>query len=218
MTSPIPSARSPKTQGYHHGELRHALLDAGEIELEENGIERFSLRAVAKRAGVSHGAPAHHFETVQGLLTALAARGYGRFIAAQDKREQLAGADPRERLAASGLGYIDFAIEHPSLFRLMFASERTDKADTALAEAAAAAFDKLVKHVQTVRDCDPHTDPPAMADVLACWAIAHGLADLVIADRLGRAEVFNSMSAVERDAFFADIILRGIPVRRKSEP
>lgn len=218
MASSISSARSRKSQSYHHGDLRQALLDAAEVELAENGIERFSLRAVAKRVGVSHGAPAHHFEDTQGLLTALAARGYAWFMAAQDRREHLASDDPRERLAASGLGYIDFAVEHPALFRLMFVSERTDKDDSALANAATAAFEKLAEHVQSIRHRDPHTDLPAMTDVLSCWAIAHGLADLLIADRLGRAEALSTMSDAERDQFFASIILRGIPPTRKQKP
>lgn len=194
------------------------MLDAAEIELTENGVERFSLRAVAKRASVSHGAPAHHFGDVDGLLTALAAKGYARFIAAQDRRERLADDGPRAKLAASGLGYLDFATEHPALFRLMFASERTDKSNRGLAEAADAAFEKLAKHVEAIRRRDPHTDQIAMADVVACWAVAHGLADLLIAERLGRAEFLAGMSEVERDAFFAEIILRAIPRKPGSAP
>ncbi|MEM6411020.1 MAG: TetR/AcrR family transcriptional regulator [Pseudomonadota bacterium] len=199
-----------RKQSYHHGDLERSLLDAAEIELEENGIERFSLRAVAKRASVSHGAPAHHFGNADGLLTALASRGYGKFIAMQDKRESLASDNPKAKLAASGLGYIDFAIEHPALFRLMFASERTDKANSSLAKAANAAFEKLTEHIEAIQGIDPHTDQFAMADVLACWGIAHGLADLTISQRLGRATFLAGMSDQDRDAFFSDIILRGV--------
>lgn len=214
MTTPqaAPAAPTgPKKTPYHHGDLPRVLLDAAETELTEQGLERFSLRGVAKRAGVSHGAPAHHFGDVQGLLTALAARGYARFIAAQDKREQAAAEAPRARLAASGLGYLDFATAHPALFRLMFASEQPDKSNPMLAEAADAAFEKLVRHIETIRARDPHTDQIAMADVLATWAIAHGLADLLIADRLGRAAFLADMSDAAREAFFTDIILRAIP-------
>lgn len=208
-----PSA-PPKKGAYHHGDLHTALLDAAELELAENGVERFSLRSVAKRASVSHGAPAHHFGDVQGLLTALAARGYARFIMAQDRRERLAGDSPRAKLAASGLGYLDFAAEHPALFRLMFASERTQKSNPRLNEAANAAFNKLARHVATIRSRDPHEDPLAMADVLACWAIAHGLADLAIADRLGRATFLSGISEAERDHVFSEIILRAIPEKQ----
>ncbi|MEI5579289.1 helix-turn-helix domain-containing protein, partial [Streptomyces brasiliscabiei] len=68
-------------QPYHHGDLRRALLVAAEHELEEKGIEGFSLRGVAKRAGVSHAAPLHHFKDTRALLTALAGVGFERFLA-----------------------------------------------------------------------------------------------------------------------------------------
>lgn len=202
---------APKSH-YHHGDLKQALLTAAEAELQERGVESFSLRGVAKRAGVSHAAPAHHFQDARGLLTALAARGYDRFIAAQRSRQQSAAADPAQQLAASGLGYIDFAMAHPALFRLMFASERPDKSAPVLANAADLAFDKLVADVHRIAGTDPHSDVPAMTDVLAAWAIAHGLADLMIAGRLERAVFFSALSAAERDEVFANIILRGSSV------
>ena len=94
VTDPQP-AEAPR---YHHGDLRAALLAAAETELDERGVESFSLRGVARRAGVSHAAPAHHFRDVRGLLTALAAEGFARFLAAQRAREAAAGADPHNRM------------------------------------------------------------------------------------------------------------------------
>lgn len=201
------------TAKYHHGDLRRELMDAAEIELAEKGVERFSLRGVAKRAGVSHGAPAHHFGDVEGLLTAVAARGYDRFIEAQDRREQVAGQEPAAKLAASGLGYLDFAVAHPALFRLMFSSDKTDKSDPQLASAADRAFEKLVDHIRDITHLDPKTNDQAMSRVLSTWAVAHGLADLQVANRLGRADFFDPLSAGQRDTAFSDIILRaaGIP-------
>ncbi|MEM9495578.1 MAG: TetR/AcrR family transcriptional regulator [Pseudomonadota bacterium] len=207
MTS---SQSTQKRSTYHHGDLERSLLDAAETELETNGIERFSLRAVAKRVSVSPSAPTHHFGNTDGLLTALASRGYSKFIKMQDKRESRAGDDPKAKLAASGLGYIDFAKKHPALFRLMFASERTDKANPNLAKAANAAFEKLTKHIEAIQGVDPHTNQIAMADALAVWGIAHGLADLTISERLGRATFLAGMSDEDRDEFFSDIILRGV--------
>src|SRR5262245_45102253 len=89
-----------RAQPYHHGNLRAALLEAAEAELEAEGIEGFSLRGVAKRAGVSHAAPAHHFGDASGLLTGLAAEGYRRFVAAQKN----ASSDGMSQLVAAGLG------------------------------------------------------------------------------------------------------------------
>jgi len=82
-------------KSYHHNDLAAELLRAAEVELLEKGVERFSLRAVAKRAGVSHGAPAHHFKDVTGLLSAIAAVGYERLVATQVERQALAVAVDR---------------------------------------------------------------------------------------------------------------------------
>ena len=72
---------APHKLPYHHGDLAAALLAAAEAELAEKGVEAFSLRSVAKRAGVSHAAPAHHFGDATGVLTALATEGFRRFLA-----------------------------------------------------------------------------------------------------------------------------------------
>src|SRR4051794_796732 len=106
-------------RSYHHGDLRKALLIAAEADLAEKGLEGFTLRGCARRAGVSHAAPAHHFKDTGALLTALAADGYERFTAAMQKR-QAAETTARARLIGAGLGYLDFALANPALFRLMF--------------------------------------------------------------------------------------------------
>jgi len=195
---------------YHHGDLRAELLRAAETVLSENGIEAFSLRAVAKRAGVSHGAPAHHFTDVRGLLTALATVGYQRFIEIQSDRQRRAGADPRSQLTASGRGYIDFALENPALFQLMFSSLKPDKSDEKLAAAANATFAKLVKDVRSVRQSDPLPDPALMKDVISAWAMVHGLAELMIAGRSKLTIALEQMTEAERDATLSDVILRAI--------
>ncbi len=165
---------------YHHGDLRAALLRAAEEELAERGIEGFSLRGVARRVGVSHAAPAHHFADTDALLTALAAEGFQRFLATQRGRQAGAPADPRAQLIAAGQGYVAFAAAHPALFRLMFASRRADFDDPALAAAAGAAYDHLVAGVAAATG-GPGAPP---ADVMAVWAMAHGIADLANSGRL----------------------------------
>ncbi len=170
---------------YHHGDLRRALLEAAEAELSENGFEGFSLRKVAKRAGVSHAAPAHHFQDVRGLLTALTTQGYERFVAAQQARQDGATDDPRDQLMAMGLGYIDFALANTALFRLMFSSERPNFEDPVLADAANAAFTKLADGIAEVVGQHPYQDNDAMEQAGALWAMAHGLSDLVSSGRMG---------------------------------
>ena len=186
---------------YHHGDLRAALLTAAEAELTERGIEAFSLRSVAKIAGVSHAAPAHHFGDAGGLLTALATQGYQQFLAAQGAREAKAARDPRAQLVASGLGYVDFAMERPALFRLLFGSARPDYANEDLARVSLAAYLHLVQLVQAAGG-------RSIAEEAAVWATAHGLADLLSAGRLKTA---GSFTPQERDAMIEEVLLRVVP-------
>lgn len=206
MDSPQKTSR----RTYHHGDLASELLRAAELELSENGIESFSLRAVAKRAGVSHGAPAHHFKDARGLLTALATTGFQRLVAAQEARQKHAAADPLSRQVAAGLGYIDFALANPALFRLMFSSEKPDRTSDDLAKASFAAFDKLVTGVEGLVGENPHTDRNAMKDVMASWAMAHGLADLMVSGRADRPMNFSDMPQSEIDQILTDLLARSV--------
>lgn len=184
---------------YHHGDLRAALLAAGEAELAERGVEGFSLRSVAKRAGVSHAAPAHHFGDVAGLLTALAAEGFRRFQATLDEAEAGA-ADARDRAIRAGLGYMRFATTRPALFKLIFAAEKPDFAAPDLAEAAEIAYRHLVALVEALGGGD--------RDVAALWAMSHGLADLARGQRL---RVMLGLPEDQREAMLRDILARVLP-------
>ncbi|NUB43737.1 TetR/AcrR family transcriptional regulator [Fertoebacter nigrum] len=186
---------------YHHGDLRAALLAAAEAEIAERGIEAFSLRQVAKRAGVSHAAPAHHFGDANGLLTALAADGFRQFLAAQAAREAVANPDPASQLVAAGLGYVDFALQRPALFRLLWGSQRTDFASADLGQASRAAYQHLVDQVTAAGGL-------SVADTAAVWAMAHGLADLLAA---GRMRAVGAFPPAERDAVIAEMLRRTLP-------
>jgi AcrR family transcriptional regulator len=177
---------------YHHGDLRAALVAAAEAVLSENGVESFSLRQVARRVGVSHSAPAHHFGDAQGLLCALAAEGFRRLEMAMRARQAAAPSDDWHQVLASGLGYLDFALSAPALFRLMFGSERTrpERHTPELAEAGDACFAVLVHGIARLRGAPPDEDPAATAHVVRCWSTVHGCAELMIAGRLpGVAEL-----------------------------
>ena len=204
MSNSVP----PKKPSYHHGDLREALLNA-EAEIGAEGIESFSLRRVAKRAAVSHAAPAHHFRDASGLLTALAAVGYRRFVDAQKKREAIAQTgDAMARLLASGLGLIDFAQSHPALFRLIFSSKRLDYADADLHSASRAAFTHLCDNVHAVTGAHPYDNAAAMLDAVALWSAAHGLADLLIS---GQLMPMQKLSKAERETAIISILERALP-------
>lgn len=202
METEDPLCTVPEKPRYHHGALHDALLAAAEAELAETGLEAFSLRRVARRAGVSHAAPAHHFGDVGGLLTALAAEGFRQFIAAMTSHQARASRDPQAQIVAAGLGYIAFATERPALFRLIFSSDRPDFGAPDLAAGSEEAYEHLSRLVgaRTGRE-----DP---VDIAAVWAMAHGLADLMAA---GRMDTIRQLAPANRERAFAGILARSIP-------
>ena len=185
---------------YHHGDLRAALLAAGEAELTEKGVEGFSLRSVAKRAGVSHAAPSHHFGDTNGLLTALAAEGFTRFQDTLDARE-VGAVDDRDRAVRAGLGYLEFALARPALFRLIFSSARPDFASADLIAAANRAYDHLVGLVTVLGGGE--------TDVIALWATSHGIADLCAGQKM---RTLQGKSHQDREAMIRAVLLRCLPL------
>jgi AcrR family transcriptional regulator len=165
---------------YHHGALREALLSAAEALLLERGVEAFSLRECARRAGVSHGAPAHHFGDARGLLTAFATAGFERMALRMQHYAQEAGDDPEQRLAAVGRAYVDFALDHPAHFRLMFRSDRLDPDDMALKQAGASAAQALAWSLSVALEHRGVDTQTLQERCLLAWSAVHGLAMLVL--------------------------------------
>ncbi|MFJ7960626.1 TetR/AcrR family transcriptional regulator [Streptomyces sp. NPDC096319] len=158
---------------YHHGELRQAVLAAALDVIAADGPGALSLRDLARRAGVSHAAPAHHFKDRTGLLTAIAAQGYDLLAAG------LAGAPGlRER----GVRYVRFAVEHPAHFQVMFQPDllRADDPDLLAAKERASA--ELRTGVAGLTDV-----PDARTAGIAAWSLAHGFATLLLTRNVGGA-------------------------------
>ena len=153
---------------YHHGDLRAAILGEAARLIAESGAERLSLRELAREAGVSHAAPAHHFTDRRGLFTALAAEGFTMLAAA------LGSARPQFLDAA--LAYVRFALEHPGHFAVMFDASLLDGTDPALLAAQAAASAELSRGVASLSDAKA-ADHPADAE-LAAWSLVHGFSML----------------------------------------
>lgn len=158
------------TPRYHHGDLAGALVRAALELLEEQGAAELSLRAAARRAGVSTAAPYRHFAGRNALLSAVAAVGY------RDLGTSLAAAytppATADGLAAIAIAYVNFALTRPGLFRVMFA-DSCDPADPDRA-AAASAMHAFVGSI--VQQAFPKSDPEGMAT--AMWSLVHGLAFL----------------------------------------
>jgi AcrR family transcriptional regulator len=163
---------------YHHGRLPEALLEAAAKLVAEDGVAKLSLREVARRAGVSHGAPAHHFTDKAGLLTALAAQGYELFTEALSNARDTAGEHPLERLSATGQAYVLFAAKHRAHFEIMFRPELLHADDPALRAAQDAAYAVLGGAIAAAQAAGFFSDSDAEVAAIRSWSQAHGLAEL----------------------------------------
>lgn len=167
------------TRAYHHGDLRRALLAAALEAVGEVGPAALSLRDLARRAGVSHAAPAHHFGDKAGLLTALAAQGF-------DLLAQTLVATNDDFLEA-GVAYVDFAVTHRAYFEVMFRPELYRADDPELIAARERSGAALRSGVAALSGDGHPVDTDR--DALAAWSIAHGFATLwlsgALPDRVG---------------------------------
>jgi AcrR family transcriptional regulator len=151
---------------YHHGDLRAVILAEAAVLVAERGADGISLRELARAAGVSHAAPAHHFTDRRGLFTALAAEGF-RLLAG-------ALADARPEFIDAAKAYVRFALDHPGHYAVMFDRSLYDDTDPGLVEAEGAAGEELNRGVSTLTDAKAAADPEGAA--LAAWSLVHGFA------------------------------------------
>ncbi|NOY90898.1 MAG: TetR/AcrR family transcriptional regulator [Deltaproteobacteria bacterium] len=164
---------------YHHGDLHRALVDAGLELLESRDASELSLRAVARKAKVSAAAPYHHFANKAELLDAIAAEGFALLesqirAAMQDADEGCGG-----ELAAGGAAYVQFALAHPSHFRVMFRKGEEEHAPVVDA-ASSPVFALLVEGVERWLRGHERAEEDARPLILLCWAAIHGIAMLLL--------------------------------------
>lgn len=162
-------------------DLRARILRASVELLEQEGVAGLSLREVARRAGVSHQAPYHHFADRAAILGAIAEEGFrllrDRFVAARERPAKSAFA----RLEHAGVAYVEFALEHPAHFRVMFRPELVDPATVPAAKQAGDdAFGELKKLVAMCADEGLDVGESREAVAATAWSVAHGLACLIL--------------------------------------
>ncbi len=158
---------------YHHRRLREALIEAALDEIQIVGPARLSMREIARRAGVSHAAPAHHFGDKRGIFTAIAAEG---FTLLRQQNEPYLGKP--NALTNGGIGYIAFAVAHPAHFEVMFRTDLYDTSDADLQLARTQAFEVLFRAVEEgLGTGDPEK---LMGTSMAAWSLVHGFAALLL--------------------------------------
>jgi AcrR family transcriptional regulator len=184
---------------YHHGNLRAALVEAALEILERSGPSELSLRKLAAAAGVSRGAPYAHFRDKRELLRAVSDAGFARLAGAMAEPDP--SASSRDRFLRTGRGYVAFAIRNPSLFRLMFSAE--------LAPAPGAGKNRLAFELfrerlsDFLRENAPAIIPSPALETMA-WSLVHGLATLLLDNRLPGTAQEHSSLVDEVTAAFAD--------------
>jgi AcrR family transcriptional regulator len=157
---------------------RDRLLAAARQVLARDGIEGLTLRAIARAAGVSHGAPLRHFPSLARLLSALAAEGFEQLVASVTAAMADDDADPLGQVAQAGRGYLRFALAEPGVFSIMFRPDLCDVTDPTYQSASAASFTQLTEVVAAAQQAgwQPKVPTPRLAAIL--WSNVHGLADL----------------------------------------
>jgi AcrR family transcriptional regulator len=186
------ASRRRTSRPYHHGNLARALIEAALALLDETQDWAFSLREVARRAGVSHNAPYKHFPEKRDLLAAVAARGFEAL--AERMLASLKGVTGAlAQLNACGRAFVAQGIANPALYRLMFSAALTDpEAGRPLIEKVAAAKPRAIFDATLAEAVQSGALPSSMANLrtsaaasLAAWSLLHGLTMLAIDDFVG---------------------------------
>jgi len=196
-----------RAKPYHHGNLREALLESAIRLIAEVGPTAFTLREVARRAGVSHNAPYRHFCDRDDLMAAVAAQGFGELTRAMIEAAA-AKSDPLERLKYAGLGYVTFALRRPEHFTVMFDAPVSKRKHPDSAAAGAEAFGTLQGFVKSCQDVGQLVSGDLREMSLLAWTMVHGIAKLAITGRLP----FRSNSEVLKFAEF--VIDQSLPAGR----
>jgi AcrR family transcriptional regulator len=190
---------------YHRVNLKQNLLDSAVVLIAEVGPQAFTLREVARRAGVSHNAPYRHFRDKDDLLAAVAAEGFDR-LTGEMKTAMAKGRTAAERLNLAGRGYVRFALQSPQHLLVMFEGPKPSEPRAQHAASARRAFQILLDAIATAQaeGALPKGDPHRFAVV--AWSGVHGLAKLAIGGQLP----FNPKETLEFANYLTQVLANGM--------
>ena len=194
----------PRAKPYHHKNLRETLLRAAIQRIAEVGPRAFTLREVARRAGVSHNAPYRHFRDRDELMAAVATQGFVELTQAMVEAAGRQGT-PRDRLKHAGLAYVSFALRRPEHFTVMFDAPISGAREST-------AFSTLISLVKDCQEAGQLPPGDSLQMALAAWTRVHGVAKLAICSRLP----FRSKTATLKFAEY--VIDQAIREKRPTSP
>jgi AcrR family transcriptional regulator len=175
----------PGSDGYHHGDLKNALIQAGADILSNDGVGALSLRKVAQKAGVSHAAPYAHFADKQALIAAISTEGYSRLherLAAAADRYR---ADPLRRFVEASWAYAQCALDEPDLFKVTLSGMIDKEQDyPSLVEAAQRTFSLVVDITSQCQKAGILRPGPTDLAAVSAWALIHGFVTLLLENQV----------------------------------
>ena len=164
-----------QSKPFHHGDLKRVLFDVALARLDEHGADGVTIRAVAKAAGVSHGAPVNHYKDRRTLLTALAKAQFDALLAKIDTRLAELNDDPGPRIEIFASAMMDFGFRYPHRYRLLWRADLIDHADAELLCVMDRIYDQLCAEFSNAvpgREFDKDTY------AVALWSMVHGYVDM----------------------------------------
>jgi AcrR family transcriptional regulator len=194
---------------YHHGNLRNVLITSAIALLAEEGVHGLSLRKISQRAGVSHNAPYMHFADKEAVLAAVAEEGFRQLAV------QVAGAiahsedNTRQRLITVSRTYVNFALSHPHHVQVMFHPTDVAKYPT-LVEASQISLNQLFEIVKSGQVKGELIAGDTHSMTKAIWAMVHGVAMILIADRPEDVIAVEKVAIEEKVAIFISFLLDGL--------
>ena len=196
---------------YHHGDLKNALILAGIRILSKEGVAGLSLRKVAKKAGVSHSAPYAHFTDKQALIAAISTEGFKQLYSAIDLAVSSYASDPKRQLMEGAWAYVQFAIDNPDTFHIMFSSVLEKEKDyPAFIEISSKNFDLIVEIVRACQAAKILRSAPPEVIALTVWGQLHGIVSLILDGQVPHV-VLDQFSAREIVTFAMNQIIADNP-------
>ncbi len=175
------TAHKKQNQDYHHGNLKQVLIDTAVEIISEMGAKELSLRKIAQKAGVSHAAPYRHFKDKNAILSSVAKQGFSLMLERTQKNIAKSPGDELDHFAIIGLSYIEFAIDYPSHYRVMFGTRMENSYFKDEFKPKSIPVFKLLR--DTIMDCQEKgllKDGDLNQMAMAAWSIVHGFAMLRI--------------------------------------
>ena len=195
---------------YHQGDLRTALIEAALEIIDEMGPQGLTIRKVAHRAGVSHAAPYRHFPDKDDLILAVVERGFELLDEEMERARAAAGDDPIAQFAASGEAYLDFALNYPAYYRVMFSGDLlASKGNEALRHTSASSFVRMIDDLKMAQDIGLVRQGDPTLQAISIVSTVHGFVSLVNDNRIGHL-VGDSYSGQDIQDFVMSAMFEGL--------